>query len=207
MAKEKKKRGIFKKSKEVPVENTAPEVTPENTPEVASENTTEVAAENVDIFSEIPESTPESQIENTPEPEVEQAPEPVVEKPVFHIPEKPKAVKVETPSSNIVIEQKEAAPAPVVETPPAPQKIEDMLNQVSIPEQFSNVSATSNHSDEMKLEKFLRMRKGPTPNVVYQGEVMSSGINMSSFGLLEGRVGKFKLKRNFISEAWTITIQ
>lgn len=203
MAKEKKKRGIFKKSKEVPVENTTPEVTPENTPEVVSEN--------VDIFSEIPESTPEPQIENTAEPKVEQAPEPTVEKPVFDILEKPKseknAVKVKTPSSNIVIEQKEAAPAPVVETPPAPQKIEDMLNQVSIPEQFSNVSATSNHSDEMKLEKFLRMRKGPTPNVVYQGEVMSSGINMSSFGLLEGRVGKFKLKRNFISEAWTITIQ
>lgn len=199
MAKEKKKKGIFKKSKEVLIKKT--------TPKALSEDTSELAPENMDIFSEIPESTPEPETTNTHEPEVEKASEPIVEKPVFNIAEKPKAVKVSNQSSKIVIEQKEAALAPVVETPPAPQKIEDMLNQVSIPEQFSKVTATSNHPDEMKLEKFLRMRKGPTPNLVYAGEFMSSGVNMSSFGLLEGCVGKFKLKRNYISEAWTITMQ
>lgn len=104
-------------------------------------------------------------------------------------------------------EQKEAAQAPVVETS-ASEKIENLLNQPTVPELFQAVTATSNHSDEMKLEKFLRIRRGPQPlNVIHHMEMMSSGINMTKIGLLEGKVGKFKLKRSFVAEAWTITVE
>ena len=178
MAKERKKRGLFKKNEE--------SSTP-NTPEVNLENT---ETPSNDIFSE---ETTEKETSSEP---------------TFFMPSKSEANTVIEHTIELVKKetQNEAAQAPIVETAPI-ENIDNLLNQPIIPVEFQEVTAFSNHSDEMKLEKFLRMRKGPTPNIVYQGEVMSSGINMTKIGLLEGKVGKFKLNRSFISEAWTITIE
>ena len=182
MAKEKKKRGLFKRNDEssTPTPEIKPEITESITNDIFSEEVSEpVVVENV--------SEPEFIMPSKPEPK------PVVEEPVKEV--EPKE------------EQKEAAQAPVVETS-APEKIENLLNQPTVPEQLKSVTATSNHSDEMKLEKFLRLRRGPQPlNVIHHMEMMSSGINMTKIGLLEGKVGKFKLKRSFVAEAWTMTVE
>lgn len=181
MAKEKKKRGLFKRNDEssTPTPEIKPEITESITNDIFSEEVSEpVVVENV--------SEPEFIMPSKPEPK------PVVEE----------SVKAVEPKE----EQKEAAQAPVVETS-APENIENLLNQPTVPELLQPVTATSNHSDEMKLEKFIRLRRGPQPNVVHHMEMMGSGINMSKIGLLEGKVGRFKLKRSFVSEAWTITVE
>lgn len=195
MAKEKKKRGLFKRN----TESSTP-----NTPEVNSEETTPTSN---DIFSEeVTEQTIESAVEQVVEKVIVKE---ISSEPTFAIPNKPEPTPVVKESVKKVeakAEQEEAAQAPIVETP-APEKIENMLNLPSVPELLQSVTATSNHSDEMKLEKFIRLRKGPQPNIVHHMEMMSSGINMTKIGLLEGKVGRFKLKRSFVSEAWTITVE
>lgn len=63
----------------------------------------------------------------------------------------------------------------------------------------------SAHSDEQKLQRYISNRNGITKLTNIQ--LGQSGINMSKIGLLVGRVGKFKLKRDFVVESWKITIE
>jgi hypothetical protein len=77
-----------------------------------------------------------------------------------------------------------------------------------MPSEFTLVSPTSNHTNEQKLERFIRLRKGPTPNKVNYYEFMGSGVSMATIGHIgEFYVGKFKLVRKYVSEDWTITIE
>lgn len=202
MTEKKKKRGFFKKSSDTPAVETPTTEVPSNTPESKSSN----EPVTIDMF---PEENA-SETHNIPEPEISEAPAAEITSPEVKVTE-PSAPETEmkNPEESVVVEkpvseQNEAAVAAVKES--LPEKIENILNQPNIPQEFVPVTPTSNHSDEMKLEKFIRLRKGPQPNVIHHMEMMGSGINMSKIGLLEGKVGKFKLKRSFVSEAWTITI-
>jgi hypothetical protein len=87
------------------------------------------------------------------------------------------------------------------------ETIESILN-LPMPSEFTLVSPTSNHTNEQKLERFIRLRKGPTPNKVNYYEFMGSGVSMATIGHIgEFYVGKFKLVRKYVSEDWTITIE
>ena len=186
---------------EEPAETTSPELAPDSSTfsvvDEVSHIDTETETESVATETEAPvdvEKLLEDAIESLPEVESKDQPEEAVVEPVV----------VAAPP---VVEPVVIAEPPVVEPEPVVETIESILNQATLPPEFAPVTATSNHPDVMKLEKFLRLRKGSTPNLVLPGELMSSGINMSRFGLLEGRVGKFRLNRRFISEGWTITIE
>ncbi len=121
--------------------------------------------------------------------------------------EAPAPIEVQ-PEPAPIVEEPVPVVDPVIEEPiPVKETVESILNQATLPPEFVPVTATSNHPDEMKLEKFLRMRRGTRPNIVFPGELMSSGINMSRFGMLDGRVGKFRLQRKFVNEGWLITIE
>ncbi len=63
----------------------------------------------------------------------------------------------------------------------------------------------SPHTDEQKLQRYISNRNGITKLTNIQ--LGQTGINMSKIGLLVGRVGKFKLKRDFVVESWKITIE
>lgn len=111
-----------------------------------------------------------------------------------------KEVKVKSPKeTKETKEEKEV----VVEK----ETIESILN-LPMPSEFTYVSPTSNHTNEQKLERFIRLRKGPTPNKVNYYEFMGSGVSMATIGHIgEFYVGKFKLVRKYVSEDWTITIE
>lgn len=102
-------------------------------------------------------------------------------------------------------------------TPAAPARTEESAGEQPVAENPAPQAAPepakkevyigpgSPHSDEQKLERYLKNRNNITKLTNIQ--LSQSGINMSKIGLLVGRVGKFKLKRDFVVESWKITIE
>lgn len=69
---------------------------------------------------------------------------------------------------------------------------------------WENVGPRTPHSDEQKLQKALMMRGNPKE--LTNADLSAAGINMSRIAMLDGRVGKFKLKRGHFLGNWTITV-
>ena len=215
------KKGTFKKA-EAPKPATAPEMFPREAikpevkapviaPAVKKAEAPKVEAKKV----EVPKAPVVTKVET---PKVET---PKVETPVAPIPAVPTPTPVLVAETTPEPVQNEAAIAPVKEEAPIQvplesfeiqvpaesfETIESIMNLAELPFSLAAVRPTSNHTDEQKLEKFIRLRKGNNPNKVHHMEMMGSGINMTKINQLDGEVGKFILKRHFVSELWTITI-
>jgi hypothetical protein len=59
--------------------------------------------------------------------------------------------------------------------------------------------------EEKSLENWWNTKNKPTE--INHFELAYSGVNLSNFGMLEAKVGKFRFKRNYIGESWTISIE
>lgn len=91
---------------------------------------------------------------------------------------------------------------PVSETIPVDQQTIESAPEVSAEEMSHQIHPEEN-IEEKRLEQWLNGR-----NSINHFELASSGaVNLNSFGMLEGSVGKFKFKRAYLGDNWQITIE
>jgi hypothetical protein len=80
-----------------------------------------------------------------------------------------------------------------------------VLNDVATPPVAPVVVVTQDDLEEKSLENWWNIKNKPTE--INHFELAYSGVNLSKFGMLDAKVGKFRFKRTYIGESWTISIE
>ncbi len=200
-AKPGKEKPSEKKSDQLDIDDRAPEaaskseVTPEpqeSTNDFREHTAPSPAPEPTASVSEIVE-------ENLPE---EEAPISISEEPVIEYIAPPTASV--TPAETEKPLETKSQVATVNQSSKIASENPALKKQGSVDDRLKDVRPNSPHSDEMKLERFIQLRNNKM--VITHNDLGQSGINMSSLGMLEGRFGKFKLRRDYALGDWKVTI-
>ena len=76
------------------------------------------------------------------------------------------------------------------------------IEEVQVP--VKPVVPTIDDLEEKSLDNWWRSRNKPTD--INHFELSYSGVNLSKFGMLEAKVGKFRFKRIHVGANWEITV-